>query len=599
MSAVSETRRHAPVLIIGGGPAGLTTSILLSSLGVKSLLVERRTGGSGLPKAHIISPRSMEILSQCGVADRVLAVSSAHEYMSQTVWMTSLAGPTDLHGRELARSDSWGGGHELPAATIASPFTHTNLPQIHLEPILQDRARELAPDDVLFQHELEDLHQGHDGLVGTVTDLKTGASFEVAADYAVAADGGRTVGPMLGVKELGERGLVKMITTYLRAPGLPEVNPDPRVSIYWFINPDHGGSIGSGILVKMGGRGWGTDADEWAFSIATPPDDETEYGEEDVIDRVRAAVGVPDLEIEVMRVSEWQIESIVAERFSVGRVFLVGDAAHHHPPTGGLGMNSALQDAHNLVWKLAIVLSGKAGDGLLATYDSERRPVATRNADQSLNSFFQHAEIDGAIGISPDDPQGGWSAIGTLLSSRDEGTAAADRVASAVHGKRREFCALNLELGYCYEDGALVPDGSTLAERCDDVTDFVACTRPGHRMPHAWLERDGTRLSTYDIARYGRFTLFAGPDGDWHSIGAEASTVAGMPLDVVTIGPGGDFDDPTGAWERQREIDGNGAVLVRPDQHVAWRSRGRPAEPGATVAEALLAVLRRTAPILA
>jgi 2,4-dichlorophenol 6-monooxygenase len=582
---------------VGGGPAGLTTSILLSSLGVKSLLVERRTGGSGLPKAHIVSPRSMEILAQCGIADRVLAVSSAHEYMSQTVWMTSLAGPTDLHGRELARSDSWGGGQELPSATVASPFTHTNLPQIHLEPILQDRARELAPDDVLFQHELEDLHQDHDGVVGTVTDLDTGDSFEVSADYAVAADGGRTVGPMLGVKEPGERGLVKMITSYMRAPDLKDVNHDPTVSIYWFINPDHGGSIGSGVLVKMGGRGWGADADEWAFSIATAPDDQTEYGEEDVIARARAAVGVHDLEIEVMRISEWQIESIVAERFSVGRVFLVGDAAHHHPPTGGLGMNSALQDAQNLVWKVATVLSGNAGDGLLATYDSERRPVAMRNAEQSLKSFFQHSEIDAAIGITPEDPQSGWNAIRTFLSRGDEGAGVRERVAAAVRGKRREFCALNLELGYCYEDGALIPDGTPLADREDDVTDFRACTRPGHRMPHALLEHDGAQMSTYDIARYGRFTLFVGPDGDWRTIGTEASAAAGVPLDVVTIGDGADFADSTGAWERQREVGSDGAVLVRPDQHVAWRSRGRPAHPVSALTEALRAVLRRGAAI--
>jgi 2,4-dichlorophenol 6-monooxygenase len=592
-----ETRRHVPVLIVGGGPAGLTTSILLSTLGVDSLLVERRTGGSGLPKAHIISPRSMEILKQCGIADRVLAVSSKHEYLSQVAWMTSLAGPTDLHGRELARGDSWGGGAELPAATAASPFTHTNLPQIHLEPILQARARELAPTDVLFEHELEHLEQDHAGVVATVTDLATGDPFQVVADYVVAADGGRTVGPMLGINDIGDRDLVKMITTYMRAPGLTRINPDPRVSIYWFINPDHGGSIGSGVLVKMGGQGWGGDADEWAFSFATSPDDETEYGPEHVIGRARDAVGVPDLEIEVMRISEWQIESVVAEQFAAGRVFLVGDAAHHHPPTGGLGMNSAIQDAHNLVWKLSMVRSGQAGDGLLGTYDSERRPVAMRNADQSLKSFFQHAEIDSAIGISPDDPEQGWAAIRTLFAETDEGAAVRDRVAQAVRGKRREFCALNLELGYCYEQGGLVPDGTSLAPRENDVTDFRACTRPGHRMPHAWLERDGDRLSTYDVAAFGMFTLFCGPDSDWRAAGAEVSATLAIPLDIYTIGEGGDFTDPTGAWQQQREVGDGGAVLVRPDQHVAWRSLERPADPVAALTDALQTVLARSAAI--
>jgi 2,4-dichlorophenol 6-monooxygenase len=592
-----DARRNVPVLIVGGGPAGLTASILLSTLGLKSLLVERRTGGSGLPKAHIVNPRSMEILAQCGLTERMLAVSSDHEYMSQVAWMTSFAGPTELHGVELARGDSWGGGQELLVSTAASPYTHRNLPQIHLEPILRERARELAPDDVLFQHELEDLVQDQNGATATITNLETGVPFHVRAEYVVAADGGRTIGPMLGIEEIGDRGLVKMITTYMRAQGLIGVNPDPRVSIYWFINPDHGGSIGSGVMVKMGGQGWGADADEWAFSFATPPDDETEYRPADVIARIREATGLPALDIEVMKISEWQIESIVAERFAEGRVFLIGDAAHHHPPTGGLGMNSALQDAQNLVWKLALVMSGKAGEGLLATYDSERRPVAMRNADQSLKSFFEHAAIDAAIGIPSDDPERGWAAIRTLLSDGDEAAGVREQVAAAVHRKRREFCALNLELGYCYEEGALVADGTQLAAREDDVTDFIPTTRPGHRMPHAWLERDGERLSTYDLAAYGRFTLFAGADGDWQRVGAEVSAATDVPVDVVTIGVGGDVTDPTSAWQRQREVGSDGAVLVRPDQHVAWRSVARPADPVAALTQTLDAVLRRPAAV--
>jgi 2,4-dichlorophenol 6-monooxygenase len=260
-------------------------------------------------------------------------------------------------------------------------------------------------------------------------------------------------------------------------------------------------------------------------------------------------------------------------------------------------MNSALQDAHNLVWKLAMVMAGQAGDGLLATYDSERRPVAMRNADQSLKSFFEHAEIDAAIGIPADDPERGWKAIEVLLSDGDPAAAVRARVTTAVRRKRREFCALNIELGYCYEDGALVPDGSALAAREDDVTDFVACTRPGHRMPHAWLGRDGARLSTYDIAAYGRFTLFARPDSDWHAIGAEVSTTLAIPIDVVTVGAGGDLDDPAGDWQRQREVSSDGAVLVRPDQHVAWRSTDRPADPVAALREAIATVLCRTAAI--
>jgi 2,4-dichlorophenol 6-monooxygenase len=168
-----------------------------------------------------------------------------------------------------------------------------------------------------------------------------------------------------------------------------------------------------------------------------------------------------------------------------------------------------------------------------------------------------------------------------------------------VHGKRREFCALNLELGYCYEEGALVPDGTALAPREDEVTDFRACTRPGHRMPHAWLERNGARRSTYDVARYGRFTLLSGPESDWRSAGAQVAAALGVPLDVVSIGEGGDFADSTGAWQRQREVGLGGAVLIRPDQHVAWRSFERPADLVAALTDALQTVLARSAAIAA
>jgi 2,4-dichlorophenol 6-monooxygenase len=171
------------------------------------------------------------------------------------------------------------------------------------------------------------------------------------------------------------------------------------------------------------------------------------------------------------------------------------------------------------------------------------------------------------------------------------------RRAGAAGGHRRQSIYSYQPAANDYESGALVPDGSPLAAREDDVTDFRACTRPGHRIPHAWLERSGTQVSTYDLARYGQFTLFAGPDGDWHTTGAEASAAAGIPLEVITIGAGGDFSDPTGAWERQREVSGGGAVLVRPDQHVAWRSLERPADPVMAVTDALHAILRRAAAI--
>jgi 2,4-dichlorophenol 6-monooxygenase len=271
-------------------------------------------------------------------------------------------------------------------------------------------------------------------------------------------------------------------------------------------------------------------------------------------------------------------------------VFLVGDAAHRHPPTGGLGLNAAVQDVHNLTWKLASVLGGVADASLLESYEDERRPVAQRIVEQALSSFFQHAEIDEAIGLDPQDPEAGWAAMAELFSDTPAGKAKRADVDAAADRKGLEFSAHNLEIGYRYEAGAIVAEPALEIEW--DARKFVPSARPGARMPHAWIGSDIHRRSTYDLVDPGRFTLFIGDDGAaWLDAADHLRASRDIPLDVIAIGERSGLPDGTGAWLHQSGVGPAGAVLVRPDNHVAWRSADVVFDPTAALQEVFRTIL--------
>jgi 2,4-dichlorophenol 6-monooxygenase len=261
----------------------------------------------------------------------------------------------------------------------------------------------------------------------------------------------------------------------------------------------------------------------------------------------------------------------IAARYRSGRVFLVGDSAHRFPPTGGMGMNTGIQDAHNLAWKLAAVEAGWASPGLLDTYEIERRAVAQYNADQSLTNALKLLEVYEALGISADR-----EASRARLAAALDDPAAMSAVARAIENQRDHFDMVGLHLGFRYEEGALVPDGRPKPPCANPVSDFVPCLRSGLRLPHAWVEVAGRRVSTLDLIADDRLTLVLGTEGGpWQQVLPAAGRI---PLRVVTEGR--DFDDPQRRWASLREVEDSGAVLVRPDQHVAWYARTGAETPG-------------------
>jgi 2,4-dichlorophenol 6-monooxygenase len=276
-------------------------------------------------------------------------------------------------------------------------------------------------------------------------------------------------------------------------------------------------------------------------------------------------------------------------------VFLAGNAAHRHPPTGGLGLNAAVQDVHNLAWKLALVLRGRAGDALLDTYHTERRPVDHFNVEHSVRNAGGHRRVAVALGQSPDNSiEQGWREIEKWLEDSAAGQARRAAVAEAVASNADDYGQLNVELGFAYENGALIPDGTPRPAGRHPLRDYVPSTRPGHHLPHAWLHSRDRRVSTLHLVPTGAFTLFTTGEAAcaWRDAAKTAAGRAGVRLDVVAVGPDGDAEDIDGTWERVRGTT-NGAVLVRPDWHVAWRVRTLPADPSAGLTGALASILNR------
>jgi 2,4-dichlorophenol 6-monooxygenase len=592
------------VLIVGGGAAGLTSSILLSRLGVRSLLVERHANCSQLPKAHILNQRTMEIFRELGVADDVYKQGCPRDNMSTVAWSTSLTGPRPEHGRLIGRVDSWGGGAAVAAYEQASPCVSTNLPQLRLEPLLRQHAEALAPDRVLFQHEVVDFTQDTEAVTATVVCRQDGTRHTVRARYLVGADAGHTVGPAVGIQFGGLKDVVDMVSAHISAD-LSAYIDDPSVVIHFFVNPDGSGSLGSGVLVKMGPQHWDQHSEEWAFHALVPPGSAAQYEDDFMPDLIRRSLGVPDLPLTIHHTSHWRQEASLADRYRVGRVFVAGDAAHRHFPTTALGLNSAVQDAHNLAWKLHAVLSGHADASLLDTYQEERRPVGRRNIEQATTAAFTHRNIDAAIGLTPQmSPDQAWARFTELFSGTRDTAALRERVAAAIAHERHEVGAHNIEIGYTYTSSAVVHDGTASHVYADPVVDFHPQTRPGHRVPHAWLSRGGRQRSVYDLTGRGRFVLIvdaSDPGGAaWAQAATDCADRLGVPLDVLRIGSVDSADDTmwtdtTAGWQAQREVGPDGAVLVRPDQHVGWRSMTGHPDPGPVLERALRYILGRPA----
>jgi 2,4-dichlorophenol 6-monooxygenase len=588
-NATTETQ----VLIVGGGAAGLTSSILLGQLGVDSLLVERHPGTSLVPKAHIIHCRTLEIFQQLGLELDVRIAGTPAENFTHTSWYTSLGGDEPWDRKVLLRLPSWSYADLAPYYVELTASPMANLPQHLLEPVLRQRAeKDSGPESVRFNHELTALAQDEDGVLATIMDRASGVPFDVRARYVIVADAGKTVGPMLGVRLIGPEPFVDVVSLTFRADLSAYLQDDDSV-IRLFLQPAPDGTVRRFSVVAAGPDVWDRHCTHWRSGVILPAGSEQHpqsYTEQDAIRDLRGLLKLPDLEITEISMNHWLIESVVADRFQVGSAFFVGDAAHRHSPMGGLGLNTGIQDAHNLAWKLAAVLAGQGSSGLLASYEAERRPVAQRRVEFATFSFFNHLSVSGGFGMLPGaSEEHNRAVLEALFSETPDGATRRSQLEEMIFTLRREFQHADLDLGFEYGDSAaVIPDGTDPPPRDPTGHRYHPVARPGHRLPHAWLERDGELVATHHLLRPGRFLLLAGAAG---SLWLEAAAASEVPISAYLIDAASDLRDRDGAWSSLRGHEEDGALLVRPDGHVAFRAFSMPDDPAAALQAALDGVL--------
>ncbi|MFJ5265762.1 FAD-dependent monooxygenase [Streptomyces sp. NPDC088387] len=580
---------EVPVLIVGGGGCGLSASVFLSDHGVGHLLVERHPDTSRVPKAHYLNQRTMEIFRTHALADDVFAEAAPLEKFGKVRWQTTLAGDGPLDRRVIHEMDAFGGGHLREIYQAAGPVLPAKLPQMWLEPILRRHAEDRNPGRILFHHELTTFRDEGDRVVAEIRDTETGELTTVTAQYLIGADGGRMVGAAAGIEMQGPPGLINTTTVYFSAD----------LSAWWqegtlithFLHPTDPEL--SSNLIEMG-PSWGKNCEQWGLHFMPGPPGR--WDNESVVPRIRELLQIPDLEVTVHKVTDWIVHAHLADRYRVGRILIAGDAAHRQPPAVGLGLNTGIQDAHNLAWKLAAVTGGHATDALLDTYESERRPVGRENVDWAVSAAVHHQAVIDAVGAGPNIPAGRRTQrLQSYFDPSPLGDTVRARALEVFHTHRGGCQSLDMEIGFHYEDGALVTDGSEPPARVPMRNEHIPTSRPGHRLPHAWIERDGRRVSTLDVTGLTAFTLITGPGGAaWAEAAARIAEKYAVRVDTVTIGAGADWADPDGGWAAVSGIGADGALLVRPDQHIAWRTTEAGGEdPGQALAQAFAAVLER------
>ncbi|GHA58978.1 hypothetical protein GCM10010330_08610 [Streptomyces tendae] len=616
-----DRTHRVPVLVVGGSLVGLSMSVFLGRLGVRHTLVERHAGTSIHPRGRGNNVRTMEIFRVAGTEPdirRAAATLADNHGILQTPTLVGDAGEWLFKqidpGNGLARF---------------SPSSWCLCSQNDLEPELLTHAVNLG-GDLRFGTELLSFETDTEGVTAIVKSRETGEHTTIRADYLVAADGPRSpVREQLGIGQSGPGDLFHNVSVTFRSRRLADVVGDRRFIVCYLTEEN-----ADGALLPVDNR------ENWVFHAPWHPEQgETveDFTDERCAAHIRRAIGDPDLDVEITGRAPWHAAQRVARSYRSGRVLLAGDSAHEMSPTGAFGSNTGIQDAHNLAWKLAAVLEGWAGEGLLDTYDMERRPVAEATSARAAHRSVEHSHP----GFAPPPVMGGGGPGGGPVGSSGPGRAAAGGpgglggpggASGAASGGVRgpggpggpggapggpggapgaggpggapgrgpgggpQRGILNVALGYRYPRGAVVgadPATPVVPEGLD------LTGAPGSRAPHLWVRRGEERLSTLDLYEDSLVLLSdaAQPTG-WHEAAAEVAAEMRVPLKPYRVGgtPGADLvpDDEETDWARAHGVTRGGAVLVRPDGFVAWRSPGPAPDPASMLRQVVGSVLART-----
>ncbi len=559
------------VVIVGAGPVGATAALLLADYGVQCLVVEARHSPQSHPAAHVLSTRSLEIWRQVGLDHDILDMSAPPADMQTIPYCTTLA------GRELGQvpliddlSDE-----QRQGIDSISPTRHAHLPQNELEPFLWSRLRESRHIDFRTESSYESHTDTCDGIAVRIIDTTTGSSRTVRARYLIAADGAAsTVRRALRVTMEGP--VLQHVISVHFAADLEKYRRHRRGPLIWTYNPKGVGAL----IIHRPPR-------DLVFQIPYFPPIESlaDFTVDSCRRHIVDAIGDPNIDVDIKSIQSWTMHAQVAARYRVGRVFLVGDAAHRFPPTGGLGLNTGVADVHNLAWKLAWVLKGRAQAGLLNTYERERRPIGVEATVDSVANFEGLFDVVAALGVPRKAirllPQiisavPAWAprpllrvllrALTSLAYQRFRvaalpgplGRRTRNRAAAAIAGGGSHYRSWGRDLGVRYIHGAVVAD--KLPPPPYDPQFYTPRARAGGRLPHAWHTEGDRQISTLDMVRPDTLTLLVSQENH----GLWVAAAAGLPLTVVPINA---IDtDVFSSGVPSADPD---ALVVRPDGHIA------------------------------
>ncbi len=538
---MSMKHKHVPVLIVGGGLTGLTSALFLARHNIDYLLVEKHADTAIHPKAGGITFRTMELFRQLGLEKVIRTASEPLDNIRGRIAVETIK---NINLTELKQVESAHRKNDKKIVEMIekiSPSKAASCYQMDLEPILL-QAAEQGTGHIRFNTELVAYQQDNSGITATIIDRDTGTEEIIRSDYLIAADGAKSaICKYTRIPTTG-RGVIggHYINIFFQAD-LSTFLQGSQFGFYQILNPEV-----FGALITVNNR------DQWIYHVAYDPskgDRPEDFSEERCCEIIKKAIGVSNLDIVILSILPWAAIERTATSFQDNRVFLVGDAAHLMPPTGGFGSNTGIQDAHNLAWKLAAVIHKQAHPRLLRTYHDERHHVVEVTTKYASDLLF--------------------SAINKGISTLNN----MDHLAVTV--------------GYKYASKAVIEQEPT-THRMDRLE---LNGRPGTRAPHMWVNYQDKCISTLDLID-GKFVLFTGENNNlWRTAAQNVSSHLGISINVYGIGSQGDFVECEDSWETLYDVTPQGAVLIRPDGFVAWRTKEGEPNPNLILKQVMTSIL--------